>query len=124
MATLRFRSSLHLPQGVPPPRATPSLIEVEARLGERVLDVAQRAAVLIPTRCAGIGTCHACRIEVEAKDAPGFSPLTSVEREALGEAAERGRQRLACQARVRADGSWDVVVPGEAPAQEDGCPLP
>jgi len=37
---------------------------VEAEVGEPLLDVAERAGVLIPTGCL-MGSCHACEVEVE-----------------------------------------------------------
>ena len=45
-------------------RFLPNDVTVEAEVGEPLLDVAQRAGVLIPTGCL-MGTCHACEVEVE-----------------------------------------------------------
>jgi ferredoxin len=45
----------------------PDDVTVEAEVGEPLLDVAQRAGVLIPTGCL-MGTCHACEVEVEGGD--------------------------------------------------------
>ena len=42
----------------------PDDVTVEAEVGELLLDVAQRAGVLIPTGCL-MGSCHACEVEVE-----------------------------------------------------------
>lgn len=42
----------------------PDNITVEARVGEPVLEVAQRAGLFIPTGCL-MGSCHACEVEVE-----------------------------------------------------------
>jgi ferredoxin len=45
-------------------RFLPDNVTVEAEVGEPLLDVAQRAGVLIPTGCL-MGSCHACEVEVE-----------------------------------------------------------
>ncbi|WP_267383525.1 2Fe-2S iron-sulfur cluster-binding protein [Cyanobacterium sp. uoEpiScrs1] len=45
-------------------RFIPNEIIVEAKPGELILDVAQRAGVFIPTGCL-MGSCHACEVELE-----------------------------------------------------------
>jgi ferredoxin len=45
-------------------RFLPDDVSVEAEVGEPLLDVAERAGVLIPTGCL-MGSCHACEVEVE-----------------------------------------------------------
>ncbi len=45
-------------------RFLPDDVTIEAELGESLLDVAERAGVLIPTGCL-MGSCHACEVEVE-----------------------------------------------------------
>ena len=42
----------------------PDDVTVEAQVGEALLDVADRAGVMIPTGCL-MGTCHACEVEIE-----------------------------------------------------------
>jgi ferredoxin len=42
----------------------PDDVTVDAEVGEPLLDVAQRAGVLIPTGCL-MGSCHACEVEIE-----------------------------------------------------------
>jgi len=42
----------------------PDDITVNAEVGEPLLDVAERAGVLIPTGCR-MGTCHACTVELD-----------------------------------------------------------
>ena len=39
-------------------------VTIDAELGEPLLDVAERAGVLIPTGCL-MGSCHACTVELE-----------------------------------------------------------
>ncbi|MBW4613094.1 MAG: 2Fe-2S iron-sulfur cluster binding domain-containing protein [Desmonostoc vinosum HA7617-LM4] len=45
----------------------PDDITVDAEVGEALLDVADRAGVLIPTGCL-MGSCHACSVELEDGD--------------------------------------------------------
>ena len=45
-------------------RFLPDDITVEAKVGEPLLDVADRAGVFIPTGCL-MGSCHACSVEVD-----------------------------------------------------------
>jgi ferredoxin len=42
----------------------PDNVTVDAEVGEPLLDVAERAEVLIPTGCL-MGSCHACTVELE-----------------------------------------------------------
>lgn len=65
-------------------RFLPDDVTVEAKVGEPLLDVAERAGVLIPTGCL-MGSCHACEVEVEGGNTvracltsvpPGQSQLT------------------------------------------------
>jgi ferredoxin len=42
----------------------PDNVTVDAEVGESLLNVAERAGVLIPTGCL-MGTCHACTVELE-----------------------------------------------------------
>ncbi|MBE9201746.1 MULTISPECIES: 2Fe-2S iron-sulfur cluster binding domain-containing protein [unclassified Nodularia (in: cyanobacteria)] len=48
-------------------RFLPDDITVDAEVGEPLLDVAERAGVLIPTGCL-MGSCHACTVELENGD--------------------------------------------------------
>ncbi|MDJ0725388.1 MAG: 2Fe-2S iron-sulfur cluster binding domain-containing protein [Prochloraceae cyanobacterium] len=42
----------------------PDEIAVEAEAGEPILQVAERAGVLIPTGCL-MGSCHACEVDLD-----------------------------------------------------------
>jgi ferredoxin len=42
----------------------PDNITVNAKVGEPILDVAERAGVTIPTGCL-MGSCHACEVELD-----------------------------------------------------------
>lgn len=45
----------------------PDDVTVEAEVGEPLLNVAERAGVVIPTGCR-MGTCYACEVEIEGED--------------------------------------------------------
>ncbi|MEM9924037.1 MAG: 2Fe-2S iron-sulfur cluster-binding protein [Cyanobacteria bacterium P01_D01_bin.50] len=45
----------------------PDDVTVDAEVGEPLLDVADRADVLIPTGCL-MGSCHACTVELQGGD--------------------------------------------------------
>ncbi|WP_026732972.1 2Fe-2S iron-sulfur cluster-binding protein [Fischerella sp. PCC 9605] len=45
----------------------PDDVMVDAQVGEPLLDVADRAGVIIPTGCL-MGSCHACTVELEDGD--------------------------------------------------------
>lgn len=45
-------------------RFLPDDVTVDAEVGEALLDVAERAGVLIPTGCL-MGSCHACTVELD-----------------------------------------------------------
>ncbi len=42
----------------------PDNISVSAEVGEPLLEVAERAGVVIPTGCL-MGSCHACEVEID-----------------------------------------------------------
>lgn len=48
-------------------RFLPDDVVVDAEAGEPLLEVAQRAGIVIPTGCL-MGSCHACEVEVEGGD--------------------------------------------------------
>jgi ferredoxin len=45
-------------------RFLPQDVTVDAKAGEPLLDVADRAGVSIPTGCL-MGSCHACEVEID-----------------------------------------------------------
>lgn len=45
----------------------PDDVTVDAEVGEPLLEVAQRAGVVIPTGCL-MGSCYACEVEVDDGD--------------------------------------------------------
>lgn len=81
-------------------------MEIEARLGDKLLDALSNGGIHLPTSCGGAGTCGLCRVQVT-----GGEDISVVERAALSNTdAERGF-RLACQMFVR--GPLAVELPTE-----------
>ncbi|MDB9528237.1 2Fe-2S iron-sulfur cluster-binding protein [Oscillatoria sp. CS-180] len=58
-------------------RFVPDDVMVEAKVGEPLLQVAERAGVSIPTGCL-MGSCHACEVEIEGMEDPICSCIHSV----------------------------------------------
>jgi ferredoxin len=48
----------------------PDDVKVLAQAGEALLDVADRAGIVIPTGCL-MGSCHACEVEMDGEDVCG-----------------------------------------------------
>ena len=45
-------------------RFQPDDVEVQAEVGEALLNVAERAGITIPTGCL-MGSCHACEVDIQ-----------------------------------------------------------
>lgn len=73
--------------------------ELQAVTGQKLLDVLHDNALLIPSACAGAGTCGLCQITVTAG---GGEPLP-IEAAKLDRAQLADNIRLACQVIVRRD---------------------
>lgn len=58
-------------------RFLPDDVEVQAEVGEPLLQVAERAGVSIPTGCL-MGSCHACEVEVDGQEEPICACITAV----------------------------------------------
>ncbi|HEY9878433.1 MAG TPA: 2Fe-2S iron-sulfur cluster-binding protein [Leptolyngbyaceae cyanobacterium] len=58
-------------------RFLPNNVVVQAKVGEPLLQVADRAGVSIPTGCL-MGSCHACEVEVEGDEEPVCACITAV----------------------------------------------
>ncbi|MGB5959700.1 MAG: 2Fe-2S iron-sulfur cluster binding domain-containing protein [Coleofasciculaceae cyanobacterium] len=56
-----YQEVLHLSIRI---RFLPDDVTVNAEAGDALLQVAQRAGVIIPTGCL-MGSCHACEVEIE-----------------------------------------------------------
>jgi len=72
--------------------------EVEAKSGQRLLDVAWAAREPLEGACEGVMACSTCHVIVEAKDFENLPAATEEEEDLLDLAAHATRtSRLACQ---------------------------
>lgn len=72
--------------------------EVEARAGERLLDIAQSAGQPLEGTCEGQMACSTCHVIVDPDDFGLLSPASDMEEDMLDLAAHVSRtSRLACQ---------------------------
>jgi ferredoxin len=55
----------------------PDGVSVTAEVGEPLLEVADRAGVMIPTGCL-MGSCHACEVELEGREDPICACISAV----------------------------------------------
>ncbi len=88
--------------------------EIEARLGQSILDVALEHGVHLDHACGGVCACSTCHVKVLA-GADALSDSTEDEEDQLDEARDVGLDsRLGCQARLvraPAGGVIEVRIP-------------
>jgi ferredoxin len=82
-------------------------VALEAKVGERVLNVARRNAAHIGFVCDNNGLCQTCRCQVLA-GAEHLSPPSEIEQAWLSPAQLDGGTRLACQTVIRSAGEIRV----------------
>ena len=82
-------------------------VAMEAKVGERLLNVGRRNAAHIGFVCDNVGTCQTCRCQVLA-GSEHLSPPSEIERAWIPEARLAEGQRLACQAIIRGEGEIQV----------------
>jgi Na+-transporting NADH:ubiquinone oxidoreductase subunit F len=70
-----------------------------AQTGQKLLEVLRDNGILVPSVCAGAGTCGLCRVEVPV----GGGQILPTERAKLDRTEMRNLVRLACQVTVRRD---------------------
>ena len=96
---------------MPTVKFLPSGIEVSARSGEALLDIALAHEVSIQHACGGFCACTTCHCEILAGDQNLESPDDD-EQERLSVLEGRtAHSRLACQAKVKGDVTVRVVNP-------------
>ena len=78
--------------------------EVEAKPGQRLLDVAWAAREPLEGACEGVMACSTCHVIVDSEDFDGLPPASEEEEDLLDLAAHATRtSRLACQIILTAD---------------------
>jgi ferredoxin len=90
--------------------------EVEAKPGQRLLDVAWAAREPLEGACEGVMACSTCHVIVDAADFERLPPATEEEEDLLDLAAHATRtSRLACQIMLTDEmEKLTVKVPPEA----------
>ena len=93
-----------------------SIREVEARPGERLLDVAQANGQPLEGTCEGQMACSTCHVIVVPEDFARLPPATEMEEDMLDLATGATRtSRLSCQIWLEADlAELSVRIPGDA----------
>lgn len=90
--------------------------EVEAKPGERLLDVAQANGQPLEGTCEGQMACSTCHVIVAAEDFDRLPPATEMEEDMLDLATGATRtSRLSCQ--IWLDAALDALtvrIPGDA----------
>ncbi len=77
-------------------RVLPEGLRLEARAGETILEMLQRADLRLDGECGGLGKCGKCKVQVLS----ATEPLSREEEELLDEAEIEQGIRLACRNRV------------------------
>lgn len=90
--------------------------EVEAKLGQRLLDVAWAAREPLEGACEGVMACSTCHVIVDEEDFEKLPPASEEEEDLLDLAAHATRtSRLACQIILTSDfASLTVRIPPAA----------
>ena len=90
--------------------------EIEAKAGQRLLDIAWAAGQPLEGACEGVMACSTCHVIVDAEDFANLPPATEEEEDLLDLAAHATRtSRLACQILLTEDmESLSVRVPPAA----------
>lgn len=87
-------------------------VELEAKVGERLLNVARRNAAHIGFVCDGNGICQTCQCRV-LSGAEHLSPPSEAERTWMPERRLAAGHRLACQTALRGAGPVRVLTTAE-----------
>lgn len=87
--------------------------EVEAKPGQRLLDVAWAAREPLEGACEGVMACSTCHVIVDADDFAKLPPASEEEEDLLDLASHATRtSRLACQILIAAEmGVLNVRIP-------------
>jgi ferredoxin len=91
-------------------------IEAQGRVGDRLLEVAQAAAMPLEGTCEGQMACSTCHVIVAREWFERLKPASEDEEDMLDLAADvRRTSRLACQIELTAElEGLEVNIPGES----------
>jgi ferredoxin len=84
-------------------------VAMEAKVGERLLDVARRNGAHIGFVCDGTAICQTCQCRV-LTGAENLNPVNDAERIWMPESRLNDGNRLACQAALRGVGTVEVLT--------------
>jgi ferredoxin len=87
-------------------------VALEAKVGERLLNVARRNAAHIGFVCDGNGICQTCQCRV-LYGADQLSPPSEAERTWMPERRLAAGHRLACQTVLRGEGAVEILTTAE-----------
>jgi ferredoxin len=87
-------------------------VAMEARPGERLLDIARRNAAHVGFYCDGLGLCTTCECRI-LEGAENLNPANEVEDTWLPQERQAAGYRLACQASIRGPGEIRVLTRAE-----------
>ncbi len=95
---------------MPRMRFEPDGIEIEVKAGTTILEAAEAAGALLGSACGGVCACSTCHVYVN-EGSDGLSDMDECEEDNLDKAFDvRRNSRLACQARLQAEGRIVVTI--------------
>lgn len=83
----------------------------EAQPGDTIAQVAYRAGITIQQTCGGTPSCADCTVVVKEGGAEAFEPMEHAERALMGNVFFITKERLSCQAIVKASSTIWVPSP-------------
>jgi 2Fe-2S ferredoxin len=95
---------------MPRVRFAPDGIEVEVQVGTTILQAAEQAGAKLGSACGGVCACSTCHVYV-TEGLAGLSEMEEAEEDILDKAFDvRRTSRLACQARLQAEGTTVITI--------------
>jgi 2Fe-2S ferredoxin len=91
-------------------RFEPDGIEIEVKAGTTILEAAEQSGAQLGSACGGVCACSTCHVYV-SEGLDGLSEVDECEEDILDKAFDvRCNSRLACQARLQAEGHTVVTI--------------
>lgn len=87
-------------------------VAMEAKIGERLIDVARRNGAHVGFICNGAGVCQTCQCQV-LSGAENLSPVNVSEQAWLSEGRLNEGHRLACKTAIRGAGAVEIRTKAE-----------